>query len=302
VPLLTDLLLTEAACGPSAKLTSKQSKRSSVLSEDEGRERKRIRKCSWYPESERPHEGWSPDDITTNLLELHRLFWGVSESPLFITNHVKIPDPRSLKTGNVKKFETINLPLPIRFPDGSSTLVITEIFKMFREQLHHDDDAWEQVQGSNMPFADPSHSSVISGQPGIGEFIAPCICYQYYIYAGKTVFLNDVLVHRLQAKMVTIFCNVGDYAHVFSDSGVRRVSLLDEDRIPELDRNSHSCALVNLGAELLQPPKQFYASNRRGRLVIAASPNPDHVACFKECPTLTYYMPTWNWDDLYCGR
>lgn len=124
----------------------------------------------------------------------------------------------------------------------------------------------------------------------------------YDIYAGKTVFLNDVLVHRLQAKMVTIFCNVGGYAHVFSDSGVRRVSLLDEDRIPELDRNPRSCALVNLGAELLHPPAQFYASNRRGRLVIAASPNPDHVVCFKERPTLTYYMPTWDWDDLYCGR
>jgi hypothetical protein len=35
--------------------------------------------------------------------------------------------------------------------------------------LRHDDDAWEQVQESNMPFANPSHSSVVSGQPGIGE-------------------------------------------------------------------------------------------------------------------------------------
>jgi len=152
-----------------------------VLSEDEGPERKRSRKCSWYPKSEIPDEGvnkgWIPDDITNNLLELHRLFWGVSESPLFITNHIKIPDARSLKTGNVKFFETINLPHPIRFPDGSSTLIITEIFKTFRERLRHDDDAWEQVQGSNMPFADPSHSTVVSGQPGIGECIAPCICY-----------------------------------------------------------------------------------------------------------------------------
>jgi hypothetical protein len=124
----------------------------------------------------------------------------------------------------------------------------------------------------------------------------------YDIYAGKTVFLNDVLVHRLQAKMVTIFCNVGSYAHVFSDSGVRRVSLLGEDRIHELDRNPRSCALVNLGARLLQPPAQFYPYDRLGRLVIASPPNPVHVTCFKEHPALTYYMPTWDWDNLYCGR
>jgi len=146
-----------------------------VLSEDEGRERKRTRKLK----SEIP-EGLTTvqplDGITNNLRELHRLFWGVSDSPFFVTNYVKIPDARSLRTGKVKKFETINLPHPIRFPDGSSTLIITEIFKMFQEQLRRDDDAWEQVQGSNMPFADPSHSSVISGQPGIGECIAPCIC------------------------------------------------------------------------------------------------------------------------------
>ena len=122
------------------------------------------------------------------------------------------------------------------------------------------------------------------------------------ICAGKTVFLDDVLVHRLQAKLVTIFCNVRGYAHVFSDKGVRRISLNDEDRIPELDYNPRSCALVNLGAQLLQLPEQFYPSHRLGRLVVAASPNPEHVSCFQERPALTYYMPTWDWDDLYCGR
>jgi len=122
------------------------------------------------------------------------------------------------------------------------------------------------------------------------------------ICAGKTVFLDDVLVHRLQAKLVTIFCNVRGYAHVFSDKGVRRISLNDEDRIPELDDNPRSCALVNLGAQLLQPPEQFYPSHRLGRLVVAASPNLEHVSCFQERPALTYYMPTWDWDDLYCGR
>lgn len=134
---------------------------------------------------------------------------------------------------------------------------------------------------------------------------AACICLSYVtydIYAGKTVFLNDILVHRLQSEMVTIFCDAASYAHVFSSSGVRRVSLLSEDRIPELDTNPRSCALVNLGVELLLPPVQFYPSKRLGRLVVAASPNPVHVTCFKEHPAVTYYMPTWDWDNLYCGR
>ena len=122
------------------------------------------------------------------------------------------------------------------------------------------------------------------------------------IYAGKTVFLNDVLVYRLQAKMVTIFCHGQEDAYVFNDDGVRRICLSSERRIPELDNDPHSCALVNLGAMLPQPPDQFYPRDRLGRVVIAASPNPAHVTCFKEHPTLTYYMPTWDWSDLYCGR
>lgn len=136
------------------------------MPEDEDRERKRTR-TSWNLGLDTPAD--EGDHITKNLLKLHRLFWGVSESPLFITHDIKIPDARSLKNKNVRRFETINLPHPVRFPDGSTTLIVTEIFKTFREQLRRDDDAWEQVQASNKPFADLSHSSVISGQPGIGE-------------------------------------------------------------------------------------------------------------------------------------
>lgn len=216
-----------------------------------------------------------------------------------------IPDPKSLgvQVGGAKEFKIINLPHPTHFPDGSSTLIITETFKTFRELLLRDDEAWEKVQGRNMRFSHPSHCSVISGQPGIGECVAPAyVSFVTWINAGKTVFLNDVLVYRLQAKMVTIFCDVGTQAYVFSDEGVRRVSLGNGVRIPELDNNPHSCALVNLGGRLLQPPDQFYPITRLGRLVVAASPNHHHLACFREYPPETYYMPTWNWDDLYYGR
>jgi len=126
--------------------------------------------------------------------------------------------------------------------------------------------------------------------PELVSVLPAYVLLSWDIYTGKTVFLNNVLVHRLQAKLVTIFCDVGTHAYVFSDKGVRRVSLGDGARIPELDDNPHSCALVNLGAQLLQPPNQFYPSGRLGRLVVAASPNPAHpahVICFRERPALT---------------
>lgn len=116
------------------------------------------------------------DAVIDNLHELHRLFWGVLDSPLFVTNRVTIPNAKSLRPEKVKEFKTINLPYPIHFPDDSSTIIITEIFETFRELLRRDDDAWERVQRKSTRFADPRHCTVISGQPGIGEFVAPYIC------------------------------------------------------------------------------------------------------------------------------
>jgi hypothetical protein len=116
------------------------------------------------------------------------------------------------------------------------------------------------------------------------------------------MFLSYVLIRRLQRKMVTIYCDRPDSAHVFSDKGVRTVDLTFERRISELDTNSHCCALVNLGDALQQLPLQFYPSDRLGRVVVATSPNPKHLERFKEHASFKYYMPTWNWDDLYCGR
>ena len=92
------------------------------------------------------------------------------------------------------------------------------------------------------------------------------------------MFLNYVLVRRLQKKMV--YCDRPGNAHVFSDDGVRAIDLTTEGRIPELDNNSLCCALVNLGDALPQPPLQFYPTLRLGRVVIATSPNPIHVQRF----------------------
>jgi len=48
---------------------------------------------------------------------------------------------------------------------------------------------------------------------------------------------------------------------------------------------------------------QFEPSpDRRGRVVVAISPNPDHVTTFHQTRGMTYYTPTWEWADLYCAR
>jgi hypothetical protein len=128
------------------------------------------------------------------------------------------------------------------------------------------------------------------------------VCGNGIFYTGKTMFLEYVLVRRLQQKMVTIYCDQPGIAHVFGDDGVRAIDLTSEGRISELGNNSLCCALVNLGDALPHLPLQFYPARRLGRLVVATSPDPKHVECFKEHNCFTYYMPTWNWNDLYCGR
>lgn len=103
--------------------------------------------------------------------------------------------------------------------------------------------------------------------------------------------------------MVTIYCGHKRFAYVFSDTGVRKVDMMYVARISELDKNSHCCALVDIGDQVLQPPDPFYPSMRRGRVIIATSPDPKHLETFsKQHPASTYFMPTWSWSDLYCSR
>jgi hypothetical protein len=112
-----------------------------------------------------------------------------------------------------------------------------------------------------------------------------------------------ILVRRLQGQMVTIVCDHPSFAHVFNDNGVQRVDLKTVSRIEELDEDSKCCALVNISPVLPQPPIHFYPSYRRGRVVVATSPNSEHLNTFsKERKASIYCMPTCDWDDLYCSR
>jgi hypothetical protein len=116
------------------------------------------------------------------------------------------------------------------------------------------------------------------------------------------MFLGYVLICRLQEKLVTIYCDRAEFAYVFSDDGVRSVQLMKSYTIHELHSDIGCCALVNLGHSMTEAPTQFHAPHRLARVLIAASPNEEHVKAYHEHTPGTYYMPTWNWNDLYCAR
>ena len=61
---------------------------------------------------------------------------------------------------------------------------------------------------------------------------------------------------------------------------VIKVTLSDGYRIPELDANPQCCALVNLGDEFVSFPNTFYPEFRKGRVVVATSPDREHWSNF----------------------
>lgn len=111
------------------------------------------------------------------------------------------------------------------------------------------------------------------------------------------------LIRRLLLGKTTIYCDKPEHAHIFDGEGVRKMSLSDGFRFPELDTDIQSCALVNLGDRQMSVPDTFYPEFRVGRVVVATSPNIEHWRSFAhEPPAEVYCMPTWGWPDIYFGR
>ncbi|KDQ06536.1 hypothetical protein BOTBODRAFT_181501 [Botryobasidium botryosum FD-172 SS1] len=229
-----------------------------------------------------PKHIYGPPDA--KFAQLYDLFWGVPTPSCYITIDPPIPDlsePQATAQGN--PYTAIRLDQPL-FPFGGSRLLVTHIYRTFLDLLEKQDKIWQNLK-SPEPFRSASHATIISGQPGI----------------GKQVFLSYVLVSRLQRQLDTVYCDDPGYAHVFTKGGVEKVYLTPYTRIRELDTDSKCCALVNLGVDLERPPSQFKSQIRRGRLVVATPPNPEHTRFAKEHPAQTYWMPTWGWRDLYCS-
>lgn len=117
---------------------------------------------------------------------------------------------------------------------------------------------------------------------------------------GKTVFLIYVLLRRLMDGLTTIYCDGKMHAHIFDGMGVRRLTLSDGYRIPELDADPRCCALVNLGDCLTLVPDVFYPQLRKGRVVMATSPDQNRWSNFAhEHMAKICCMPTWSWGPLY---
>jgi len=111
------------------------------------------------------------------------------------------------------------------------------------------------------------------------------------------------LIRCLQDKLPTVYCADPDEIVFFDQNGVRVEHELKE--ITELVLDSAPwCGLVNLGDNLLCPPRAFHPNKRMdGRVVLATSPSPEHLRSFSHENTANEYcMPTWSWEDLYCGK
>jgi hypothetical protein len=115
------------------------------------------------------------DDVDLNLLKLHKLFWGVSKSPFFVTFKTKIPNLRTLKFDEELEFTIISLPDGVKFPHDDNKLLVTSIFKTFWDLVSIDDKDWQKaVKPSN-----PCHATIIIGQPGISEFVVSSFQIQF---------------------------------------------------------------------------------------------------------------------------
>jgi hypothetical protein len=249
-----------------------------------------------------------PEDDPSKWDLLWNTFWGNSAAECFGKGSVRIPDPRTLETPTEEtNYEYLKLPNDDdAFPCNLQRILITKTYRHLYALLCQQDKDYTELPKSKR-LRSLKHSTVITGQPGTGEHLTAfgisVVLNKWDDILGKTVCLSCILVWRLQEKKPTIYCSNKTHAYEFTSTGVNRVSLRDGKRIQALDKSVHCCALVDINADLLEVPSQFGPSlDRQGRVVVATSPDPDHITAFKQDHAGTYYTPTWRWDDLYCAR
>jgi len=124
-----------------------------------------------------PHPvGASPVSTTVSdkLLDvifglLWETFWGMPTSACVVEQEVQVPDSRTLEIPMIPtKFKYLELPGRENFPCGFSRILITETYTSFYAELCNEDSRWASSQKKPLPFLATSHSTVITGQPGIG--------------------------------------------------------------------------------------------------------------------------------------
>jgi hypothetical protein len=106
-------------------------------------------------------------------MRLWTTFWGKSATDYFVEEAVKIPNSRTLDAPNDDtKFTYLKLPDDIKFPCGLKRILVTETYTSFYVELCREDSRWEEVAGKSQSLLSTAHSTVITGQPGIGMHMA----------------------------------------------------------------------------------------------------------------------------------
>ncbi len=102
------------------------------------------------------------------------VLWNCGEDIFQQRASVKIPDPLSLEVDN--NSEVLNLAV-IKTPSyfGCPELLVVEIYETFWGLLESEDQKWQNLNSSDSnadgdPFLSLYHSTMITGQPGIGQY------------------------------------------------------------------------------------------------------------------------------------
>jgi hypothetical protein len=119
---------------------------------------------------------YSTDVFSTadHMREIYERFWNCGEDIFQQRTSVKIPDPLSLEVDDDS--EVLNLAV-IKIPSyfGCPQLLVVEIYETFWGLLESEDQEWQNLNSSDSnaggnPFLSLHHSTMITGQPGIGQY------------------------------------------------------------------------------------------------------------------------------------
>ena len=113
-----------------------------------------------------------PGDDPNKWDHLWHTFWGKLAPECTVERYVRIPDARTLDVPDVAtQYEYLTLPNDGLFPCDLSQILIIGTYKSLYTKLCEQDKVYVNTAQSDRLLS-LSHSTIITGQPGIGEPIA----------------------------------------------------------------------------------------------------------------------------------
>ena len=113
-----------------------------------------------------------PGDVPNKWNHLWHTFWGKLAPECTVERYVRIPDARTLDVPDVAtQYEYLTLPNDGLFPCDLSQILIIGTYKSLYTKLCEQDKLYVNIAQSDRLLS-LSHSTIITGQPGIGEPIA----------------------------------------------------------------------------------------------------------------------------------